>query len=563
MVVRKAHIDMPEIRALLTETLDTTSMVACSQVSKAWHQEFTPHVWHTVDLMTQPDFKNLEQEIISKNGHHIRILRCIKRRSEMDMFLDPSVKNLEGFTVRLKIKRGYQRGAIDIIRRNMQTLIQLDFFVESAFDGYADFEAMHGLPVEIGGMAEAWRKTAALGRNVFEMPNLTELAIQRLQMSRTVFSMLIRGCPQLEDVHIRYCRIYSEDEVAKRVKTGKAEVDETGDTKVDVGVATTEGESETKSGSKGKEGEYPELIYQHAGAANLWASVEQVFNPEVLDEPPFGSSLLVHFPNLKSWQVWSSKNTLGDPTPQAIKAEVLKRCPQMDDYSTDDPATSIVQELFVNGSHNLKTAYFQYRTLHPSVTLGILIHKATLKSLGTYCPEEAEWSYHANQIFDVDDSYVDGWMIPLMMSQCPNLTSVRFPSHEMDMDVIDQLPWVCKDLAELRIRVKGVDTKELIMSAVSKWACGAYERRRTKKRRQTDSVEDEDAISKEDTKTAIDANLDSHHDVVNMTDSGIEDSGRSYGSIGEASPIVDRLVKHLLQFDKLTELWLGYHVWTL
>ncbi|KAF9975274.1 hypothetical protein BGZ65_008330, partial [Modicella reniformis] len=76
-----------------------------------------------------------------------------------------------------------------------------------------------------------------------------------------------------------------------------------------------------------------------------------------------------------------------------------------------------------------------------------------------------------------------------------------FPTYEMDMDEAEKMPWVCKDLSDLRIRIRGLNTAVKIERAIRLWLA-----ERKNKRKRKWYLEDLEMAS-------VDSDSDDDHDV--------------------------------------------------
>ncbi|KAF9909391.1 hypothetical protein BX616_011201 [Lobosporangium transversale] len=501
-----------DIRTLIHQALDLRSMIACSQVSKAWSTEFTPRIWNTIDLDNQPRFSELPSNIIAKNGQYIRIVRTIRKRSEFELFRDPSIQNIEQLVIRIKPKRNCQRQAFQLIQRNLRSLFRLDIRMGQSVTSHPDF-ALEDIFVSPDPDC---------------MPKLTELRIQYLSMTRKALSTLLSRCPNLTDIDIRSCTFHGD------------------------GVGREE-------------------LYQHKGVTYLFASYQRVFSPDPGSSSDSDNAvvpLLAHFPNLQYWDLWMPDIRLEDSAAESIKNTLKKYNSSVKELSTMQAAGSMVHDLLAKAFKSIEFICLSYEKLSASGILGLLLHKSTLTIVRANNPDIRDWSYYADQVIPVRDTFADAWMIHLIFSRCALLTFVDLPGHEMDMDMIDSFPWACNDLVQLRIRIKGLDTKELIMATIRKWSRGAYTRRRQRR-----NEEQRQATSKKiDAKPTKDS--DGAAEVfetvqVFLTDG---DNGKDkdnnivngFNNETEAvNPIVDRVATHLLKFEKLNKVWLGYKIWEL
>ncbi|KAG0209839.1 hypothetical protein BGX33_005296 [Mortierella sp. NVP41] len=148
-------------------------------------------------------------------------------------------------------------------------------------------------------------------------------------------------------------------------------------------------------------------------------------------------------------------------------------------------------------------------------TIGaILLHQDSLEAL----------KLHVSGVdYDDDTKDLRGLWRP-RRQDCSRLETMDLHLHEMDMDEVEKGEWACKDLHSLRVRVKGLDTKDKILKAVALWRAGC-------RRRWQEEVAEGFVV------------MDVEQ---NETDLSIE----------------ARVARYLVKFDKLEKVWLGYQTWT-
>ncbi|KAI1310793.1 hypothetical protein EDD11_003670 [Mortierella claussenii] len=644
---RKDHMNLPEVRALVRKALDINTLITCARVNKAWSLDFVPFVWHTIDLKCQVAIKDIEPDIIAKHGHHIRVLKNICKRSDVDLFMTMTqdnknshhhhnnnnhssrtgaVSKLEHLTVHLKPRSGYQQQLVELIHMNIGTLTTLKlwgnenseegtaFRLEDALLGKSHkvkVVNVHGVdnhhvaatatkadevtsasasatidaardiaiatttaivtaagtepdtvtdtthmtavcpvapqssPVATPSSStarEAVRDTATATVTKPAPPPLRYLSIRHMRMSRACFSRILEGCPNLDSIVIR--------------KTTLTDVVQ---------------DSEANEGrDRGDHHNYPIQLFQHKGITNMWASVEQVFNPST-EGWTTSPCLLVHFPNLDFWETWSSQYNLVNPSAQEMRHLVARYCDRLERFAINDSASSIAQELLIDGIQNPVSSRLRYRGITPMIIYGLLLHQSTLKKIRTYDPDYSHWGYHDDEVPYVDDWLHDSWMIHMLLSRCPKVVGIELPAHIMDMDVVEQFPWACRGLKELRIRIKGLATKELIMKVIIGWARGVHAKRKDATGSSTSSIgtlrELGDSKARETSQDgAVQALAVSRTQNANENASTrIEEGEEAEAEIEmdeKTKLTVDKAIQHLLKFEKLTTLWLGYKVWT-
>ncbi|KAF9917444.1 hypothetical protein BX616_000980 [Lobosporangium transversale] len=436
---RQNPFDVHEIRKVLIKALDANTAVACSQLSTAWAVDIAAHLWHTVDLKEHPKMSELDLDYVSRNGRHVRIAKNILKRSQLDIFMDPSVQYLECLTMRIKPKKGYQHQAVELIHRNVQTLKTLELWGTDDQDDPTDFNietlvsepstTASPSPAQEGGQPSDSSSTSLSISSPSTVTQLliTRLTIKNFTMRRGLFEGLLKGCPHLKDIEVR--RLIFKDQ------------------------------------------DTSELQFRHESVSRLASAIEQVFNVgSERAKVPF----LAYFPNLEYWDTWSSKYTLDSPTSEEIKTAVQEYCPKVREYLLSDSSNTILEPLLSQTAVEPSLVCFRYKIITPSIILGCVLHKATLTTIRTCDSNTGDWAYKEDAILGQPDPFEDAWMVHLVMSNCSKLTHVILPEHEMEMQMIEHFPWTCMDLQELRIRVKGLNTKAWILKAIKKWSKAYY-----------------------------------------------------------------------------------------
>ncbi|KAI1308395.1 hypothetical protein EDD11_004324 [Mortierella claussenii] len=547
-------MDNATIRTLVIKYLDINSMVACSQVCRSWTTELTRHIWYSIDYMIHPQFRELDPETIVKHGHHIRVLHNPRRRSDFDMFMHPTICHLEELGCHVSDRRGLQRQLVRLVRQNMTTLRRLVFVgarVGSVRPEFPWLEKLFALrdssmenvlpqsspqPTSTTSKSEAGAeetKGVALVKTASATgaTALNEFDIRGLTFTRASLSALLADCPQLTEICIHDCNVTDDKE----------------------GDEEDEGE-QTIIEKQRKHRQHR----QHPGIKRITGSIERVLRPNQNQghqamKTAATTPLFIHFPNLKALELWSTESDGGGSTPDDIKTAVRTYCPGAQEVLMDRFARSEAPIVMTDRPGTLETIVVRYRYLDPSWFMSILDHKDYLRTLEAYKPDLPSRVLVSSQVSQLVDNFsTHGWLIHLVLSKCPLLETVSFPAHEMNMAWAEQFPWACKHLKRLHMRFRGLDTKELIMAAVRKWSLAYYSRQRSLKgSMQTEENNGNKAKDEEEKGQKGDG-------VVDIKAMDKKDSEE----MEEGNPIVDRVVKHLLQFEGLTEVWLGCGAWT-
>ncbi|KAK3845517.1 MAG: hypothetical protein J3R72DRAFT_435965 [Linnemannia gamsii] len=260
----------------------------------------------------------------------------------------------------------------------------------------------------------------------------------------------------------------------------------------------------------------PTQSFQHTGVSLLSSSLKSLFQP-----PSTGPSLLSYFPRLTILATFNYDTNLTIPSSQ-IKEDLLRYCPDVTKYRLEGHTGAIVSEFLLNIADNCTEVTYAYKHTSLEVITGLLLHHPTLEAVHQY--RDNGFDYEAETVLPLSDHYrQSGRFVQLIPRGCSLLKSLNLSSHEMDMDVVEVGKWTCKDLHTLRIRIKDLDTREKILKTIALWRKGCWRRWR-------------------------------------------EQAGTPVGEEGkldEADMSIEaRVARHLLQFEQLWWVWLGYQVWS-
>ncbi|KAK3848161.1 MAG: hypothetical protein J3R72DRAFT_416217 [Linnemannia gamsii] len=276
--------------------------------------------------------------------------------------------------------------------------------------------------------------------------------------------------------------------------------------------------------------------FQHKGVVTLLAPIKQVFKPDPdSDLSSLGFSLLVHFPNLTEWTCYNLPTFLFVPA-ERIKTEVSRCCPRLTMINTWESPPPIIHSLVANAFYGLKNVTFQYGQISMDVIVALLYHRATLLQVFAFWGNQSSYTERDGLSLEGDHFQQSGRAVQLLPRCCPHLKFFEFESHEMDMDIVEEEKWACRGLRQLRVRIRGLDTKEKIAWTLNLWKEG-----RQKKDNITAQEKEESLWQKES----------KEEDEEDTTLSG------SHKNEAKDTSIEARVARHLLAFEKLEAVWLG------
>ncbi|KAG0000942.1 hypothetical protein BGZ79_005289 [Entomortierella chlamydospora] len=242
-------------------------------------------------------------------------------------------------------------------------------------------------------------------------------------------------------------------------------------------------------------------IYQHPKVETLYASIEQVFR---FDDQPHGAlPLIAHFPNLTSWEIYPSARKVPS---RIVKAEISRCCRKLSQFLLELSSSEVI-EFLSHGVRNVVTLRVLNPSLSHEVIQAILHHQETLEEIGTLVPNRLK--LESSEPFEVGGQCaVLRRSIQMIPCVCAKLKDFRMVQQEIDMDEVEKTEWVCIDLKSLRIRIRGLDTKDKINRAIELWVQGRK-------------------------------------------------NGSTIQDFQGSKSIEERVARHLLKFDRLEAVWLG------
>ncbi|KAK3845479.1 MAG: hypothetical protein J3R72DRAFT_502094 [Linnemannia gamsii] len=257
-------------------------------------------------------------------------------------------------------------------------------------------------------------------------------------------------------------------------------------------------------------------ILKHVGITYLRSSLQSMF--QAVDG---GSSLLSYFPRLMAICIYSLDPSFAAPTSQ-IKENLLRHCSDVAQYTVEDATGAIISEFLLYVGDNITEFTFRYEHTSVEMITCMLVHQLSLTSIVQF--RKHDFDLESDTVAQMPEHFrLSGRFLQLIPRCCSQLKTLGLHSHEMDMDVVEMGTWACNDLKTLRIRVKGLDTVDKILRVIALCRTGCWRRWQEKAGK---PVRDEVELVE--------------------TDMSIE----------------ARVTRHLLKFDKLWWVWLGYQTWT-
>ncbi|KAF9993385.1 hypothetical protein BGZ80_002638 [Entomortierella chlamydospora] len=191
---------------------------------------------------------------------------------------------------------------------------------------------------------------------------------------------------------------------------------------------------------------------------------------------------------------------------------------------------AIVRDILANMGDNLTSVTFAYAEISESVVFALLLHKTTLSYITTITDHDENLTERDDIPPASDQFQALGRVLQLVPRSCPKLLVLVLECHEMDMDHVEEDEWICDGLRHLRVRIRGLDSKEKVDKALRLWKEG-----REKKYSKNKGNEEMTGVEDEEADQTIDSNLAETKEI----------------------PIEVRVARYLLTFDDLDRVWLG------
>ncbi|KAF8939891.1 hypothetical protein EDD21DRAFT_361694 [Dissophora ornata] len=450
----RSPLQIPELRAYISLFLPIKDAIACAQVCKEWSKDFTYPIWHTIDFDRHKKLSELDPEVLEKYGHKIRIIEGVWSYEQVETVFLAKATTLKRLCMLVGANTHCRERCCDIIQRSLARLQHIELF--GLFGYLRDNE-------------ELWSVDALSGvTSTLKSSRLSYIRLHGMKTSRDTFLTLLRQCPALNRLYIQDVTLHPGDD-----------------------------------------------NFQHTSLKCLGAPVAQVFRPD--SNSPCSPSLLVHFPNILTWQTWES------PDPLVVSMEVIKNelhrcCPRLNTLYLEMPG-HLMAALITNVPTTLREVAIDYNFITVEVIQAILRHQETLECIDIIDPKIG--FYESEDIPVLEDYFQEpGSVIQMMPQHCAQLKQFKFSLHRMDIEDIEKTKWGCGNLEDLYLRIDGLDTQETIDQAVQLW-------------------------------------IDAKHRIRSTGP-----ASPSSDSLQEDSSLAARVARHLLKFPKLRSVWLGNGVKT-
>ncbi|KAF9541161.1 hypothetical protein EC957_003353 [Mortierella hygrophila] len=410
---------IPELISLISRFVTLKDAISCARVSKTWTNSFMFATWYEIDFDVHPRFAKLPPDIVSKNGHRIRIVKNARLLSQISVLANSRVSQLRKLGVETTATAMQNVLACEIIARNSSTLKELRLRSSPNPAKTTDSLAHYVFAPALAHFSDAAQRCAT---------NLRVLQFRGLYLTHDSLMAILEASPLLSELAL-----------------------------VDTDVVGT-----------------PTRSFTHTGVKKLALKLRCLFPVH-----PVGPSLLSYFPNLTMLSISSHKVSLDFPAAKA-KDDITRYCPLLTGLHLSGRSYTIVSDFCSLVSRNLSLIFFEFDRFSTQSIMALLLHQATLKNIQGYSPAN-DLDYKAYEFPPVSTHLQESSrFLQLIPRGCPRLEILNLYPHEMDMDEVEMGEWVCKDLEVLHIRIKDLDTKDKMLRTIALWRAGCKERREEK-----------------------------------------------------------------------------------
>ncbi|KAG0271529.1 hypothetical protein BGZ95_000647 [Linnemannia exigua] len=474
--VTRNPFDLPELIYRLSRFVNNNDALSCALVSKAWTIDFVSSIWFQIDFDIHAQFADLSPDVVAKHGHHIRVVKNAKALAQVSALDHSNINRLRYLHIEAAASTTQQENSYRIVTRNNTNLQELILFAAPISGSNPAYSSYYVLSAAFSPSYDALQQRTPI-------PNLTSLKLKGLIITYSSLESILQVCKNLTELRL--------PQVALIGRLNRP--------------------------------------FQHTGITLFSFGLKSIFH-----EDPARPSILSHFPNLTTLHTWQNTSSKDMVPSERIKKDLSTYCPHLTQYKLEDYSGNITPEFLTNIATNITRITFEEEYMSPETISAIILHQSTLKKVAHfYSPG---FDYEKDEVPPVSDKIkVSDEMLQLIPRRCVQLERLNLHPYEMDVDVMEAAEWVCKDLKKLRIRVKGLDTKEQILRVIALWRAGCWRRWQEKaKRTNALVVEAEEEEEQEEVEKQLE----------------------------EDYSIEARVARHLLKFEQLWWVWLGYQTWT-
>ncbi|KAF9131425.1 hypothetical protein BG015_003852, partial [Linnemannia schmuckeri] len=401
--------DLSEIRACVALFLSSKDCLSCMRVSRAWFQDFVRPVWQAIEFHKDNRFRTMDLKVLTKYGHFIKQVRNISSFADLISLQHAKVDSVTSVSLVLIGDWHYRELVADLIRRCKGQITEIEIHCPaSKVDTVVEQRKWDRHYFQINTLLACplpAKTTSAVGYGL----SLEYLDLSRACITREGFSALLQYSPVLRKLKIFQVVVLRYN---------------------------------------------PSLeLFRESSVTSIEAPLDEILQPD----PELRSSptLLIHLPKLQKWTFTSLERPMSW-TNDVLRKEIFDHCPLLKTFQlnkTNTTRSDKFAELVLKCAQKLESCTFSALNLELSMAFACVNHLDTLTSLtitDTVSSEDANaitWVYYLPKL-------------------CPNLKVLSMKDLVLDMKEVEEQPWTCLGLQELRVRFKELENMEEVERCV-------------------------------------------------------------------------------------------------
>ncbi|KAF9129836.1 hypothetical protein BGW39_003776 [Mortierella sp. 14UC] len=401
----KNPLDLPEIRDRISLFLERKDCLSCMRVSRDWFKEFVKRVWCRIDFAKDSKFNNIDPKTLDKYGSLIKLALKISTFEHILSLQHPQVNSVELVSVLLFGNWHYRELFSHFVRRCGGEIRNMTIHCTVPYLDNVDEQRIRACQfVHVNTLLTCPmpKRSSTLGCGL----SLECLELSRTCLTREGFSALLQYSPVLRKLKLFRVVVLRYNPAFE--------------------------------------------LFRDSRITSLEAPLGEILIPD--NALPSSPSLLVHLPLLKEWHVTSLDRT-DAWTDDSFRSEMSTHCPLLKSFQFDHFNSTKLSDLLLNCAQDLESCTFPACNLYISTVFACVSHQRTLTSITLMDKfqrqdsPEMQWAYFLPKL-------------------CFNLKALSMEGLILDMKSVENQPWTCLGLQELRVQFRGLDSNDGIEQCV-------------------------------------------------------------------------------------------------
>ncbi|KAF9123323.1 hypothetical protein BGW39_009108 [Mortierella sp. 14UC] len=392
-------LSLPEIRIRIAQFLEIKDCISCMCVSRDWSNDFVWRIWYKVDFSKERHLAALNPNMLYIHGALIKQVSHLSTFEHVRALQHPRVDSIRSLDVHFTDDRHYRELVADLLRRCKGDITDLTISCSPSEPDNVVEQRNHGnhfIQVNTLISYPMSPRSSAVGYGV----SLHYLSMNRVCLTREGFSALLRYSPVLRKLKLFHVVVLEYNPAFE--------------------------------------------LSRESSVTSLEAPLGEVWMPD--SEMSSAPSLLAHLPLLEEW-IFTSLDQPSNWNKDTASQQVADCCPFLNTLRFSHATTDNLSDLLLDCFQLVEACTFSAKNLETVTTIACINHMQTLTSV-TIADELAE-----------PDSPVMKWLyfIPKL---CLHLEYLSIEKLALDIGTVKRHHWSCRDLRELRVRFKGLESGE-------------------------------------------------------------------------------------------------------